>query len=142
MPSTQSVLMSVDHSSQRYPVVSSDIGLEWLTNDPENVGFTRLGAAQRLYLPSLYHELHCLHELVLTMNGNYTTATGGHSRHCLNYLRQMALCQADDTLEPVLKATDKSVHWDVTASVHICEDWTAPMREMERNYRLWKAKMD
>jgi hypothetical protein len=98
-----------------------------------------MGPTQRMLHPSYFHEIHCLRMLNLALyrvESPYTTL--GHSRHCLHYLRTMALCHADMTLETI-KAENQSVfEWGTEDARHVCEDWTALYKDMEENQERWK----
>ncbi|KAG0700586.1 hypothetical protein DFH29DRAFT_615412 [Suillus ampliporus] len=70
----------------------------------------------------MFHQLHCLRRFREALTGQGSSQ--GHTHHCLNYLRQSTLCQADLTLE----AGDFTT-WDFTqrrvGATHVCRDWGA-----------------
>ncbi len=84
----------------------------------------------------MFHELHCLRVLNFAFDRSHK-ATGDHVHHCLNYLRQMALCSADVTLEPG-DFTKRNFDGSRTGSVHVCRDWSALYDAMEENWDQWE----
>jgi len=86
----------------------SDTGIpdEWLstyTSDLTRSGtyFIRIGPSHRTFMVGLIHQLHCLSTIQKSfLYPNYALFGEHHIGHCLNYLRQLFLCEADDTLEP------------------------------------------
>jgi hypothetical protein len=89
-------------------------------------GAARLGADNRTFAVSLYHQEHCL----LYFHAQLTDRTaddesGGrfaHHQHCLNYLRQQALCHPDLTLERGDFAT-RDFAVDRVGETHECRDF-------------------
>ena len=87
-------------------------------------GAARLGADNRTFAVSLYHQEHCL----LYFHAQLTdrTKSGGgrsaHHQHCLNYLRQQALCHPDLTLEPGDFAR-RDFEVDRVGETHVCRDF-------------------
>lgn len=116
-----------------------DDASEWATLFPTSLGFVHLGPEQVPFGLSMFHQLHCLDMIrtsLLLASQNKSLASPKHARHCLGYLRQMALCAADTHLEPVVpylskKAVDLS-------RMHRCWDWSAVYAELERNEKEWR----
>ena len=72
----------------------------------------------------VFHQLHCLNNILLAIAARVKEGKepSSHVTHCLQYLRQMILCRADTTLEPVdPRLGPKAVQSAVT---HTCRDWT------------------
>jgi hypothetical protein len=137
IPQNDQVVMSMDIKSSQYPAIGNATDIEWLTLTSTNIGWARLGPSRRLFQPSFFHEQHCLRQIVLGLN-HVPNAPISHVRHCLQYLRQMALCQSDLTLEPVSGNPEDIFEWDTSAGSHKCKDWTLPMEKMEQNLREWQ----
>lgn len=128
---------------------------DWSTIIP-NHGFVLLDSpseeadenGRAFYAISMYHQLHCLNGFrrltVAAKNGTMTQHNVEHAVHCLSYLRQLLLCQADTALEPARLATTVSggktqaVYGEGTT--HRCRDWTQVRSFVENNYELWKDK--
>lgn len=108
---------------------------EWESQFPLGGGWVHLGPQNRSFSLTHWHALHCLGRIRQAMihpsGPPYT-----HTQHCLTYFRELALCRADLTLEPVLNA-----HGNVDSMyTHECKDWTALYYEVERNYLLYRRK--
>jgi hypothetical protein len=126
---------------------------DWSTIIP-NHGFVLLDSpseeadenGRAFYAVSMYHQLHCLNGFrrltVAAKNGTMTQHNVDHAVHCLSYLRQLLLCQADTALEPARLATTvtggktQAVYGEGTT--HQCRDWTQVRGFVENNYQLWK----
>jgi len=96
-------------------------------------GAARLGAQNRTFAVSLYHQEHCLlyfHAQLTESDRTGTTTTNdssppgrfAHHQHCLNYLRQQALCHPDLTLEPG-DFTTRDFEVDRVGQTHVCRDF-------------------
>jgi len=91
-------------------------------------GAARLGADNRTFAVSLYHQEHCLLYFHAQLTDRGTTkddSSAGrfaHHQHCLNYLRQQALCHPDLTLEPGDFAT-RDFDVDRVGQSHVCRDF-------------------
>ncbi|PBK62188.1 hypothetical protein ARMSODRAFT_1025108 [Armillaria solidipes] len=90
----------------------------------------------RLFMVEMFHELHCLRVLNFAFDRS-PMARVDHVHHCLNYLRQMALCSADVTLEPD-DFIERNFEGSRTGSVHVCHDWSALYDAMEENWVQWE----
>lgn len=123
--------------SVRFVFDSGEIGTRiWESQIPEN-GILYLGKYKQPYSIGMFHELRCLSHLrtemilakVLRQN-NETYSPTRLSRHCLNYLRQMALCRADVDLEPI-SILPSGAH----AYEYRCNDWTSVYDAVSKNQR-------
>ncbi|KAH7903246.1 hypothetical protein BJ138DRAFT_181613, partial [Hygrophoropsis aurantiaca] len=85
----------VVEESADYPVLGLASDAQWFSLAGPHEGFVRLGQNDRIFVVSMFHELHCLRLLNAAFDGPAGTVSKGHAQHCLNYLRQMALCSAD-----------------------------------------------
>ncbi|KAI0754397.1 hypothetical protein C8Q80DRAFT_1247094 [Daedaleopsis nitida] len=127
LPSNRLVLES---GAPRFSLQADD---EWAALFPASDGFTDLPAAsnlgvlasQRTFLVSMVHQLHCLDVFRV---GFLTNRTGyaHHVEHCLRYMLQIVLCNADMTLEADEPGMQDG-RWFHAASgvgsVHECKDW-------------------
>ena len=100
-------------------------------------GAGRLGADNRTFAVSLYHQEHCLLYLhrVLT-NRTSQRHIYHHHHHCLNYLRQQVLCHPDLTLEPGDFAT-RDFEVDRVGQTHTCRDFETAWDHNARNWLDW-----
>jgi hypothetical protein len=74
-------------------------------------------------------------------NTSVTAWEEAHITHCLSYLRQMVLCNADTTLEPgarvLLSDGRQTVRSWAHGVQHECRDWTEVMDWMAENFKTW-----
>lgn len=98
-------------------------------------GAARLGDENRTFAVSLYHQTHCLLNLHAQLaisspssssppiiDGDDRRPRYAHLQHCLNYLRQQALCHPDLTLEPG-DFTKRDFDVDRQGETHVCRDF-------------------
>ncbi|KAG1735271.1 uncharacterized protein EDB91DRAFT_1295469, partial [Suillus paluster] len=111
------------NSTERYSTSGTKAWLEWNSLDhfPRGHGFVRLGPNGRAFGVSMFHQIHCLQMIRLALiNG-----PDDHSGHCLNFLRQAILCNADTTLDPLFVDPDGMMTGtDGLGVTHVCRDWT------------------
>ncbi|KAH9945106.1 uncharacterized protein BXZ73DRAFT_73310 [Epithele typhae] len=121
-----------------YLPIGNDSEMAWRSASSAGYGYVRLGPEDRVFVTSMFHELHCLRML----NRAYSPSRGvplGHIGHCLNYIRQEVLCAPDLALEPPdLEERDFSV--ERTNGVHACKNWDPIYHLMDSNYHDWKAR--
>ena len=91
----------------------------------------------------MFHQIHCL--LAIQDGIRNSRPEGGdyeergdlkHIHHCLNYLRQMILCNANPTLERTMP--EFGTHAINPGTERICRDWTRVYEIAESNYQEWK----
>ena len=89
-----------------------------------------------LYQPSVWHAIGCLNYL----KKMYTDGddASGDTAHCLGYLRQSVLCNADLTLED-WEGGDGSIVGD--GVVHTCKDLRGLGNWQESEYEKWSSDM-
>lgn len=125
------VLVSSEESIH-YQLDTHQADLEWRALVPDN-GTIYLGPERRPFTISMFHQLRCLDairtELSSTRGLDTPPPPSALSRHCFNYLRQMALCRADTTLVQVLNPDDPHPFPDVA----LCNDWEYVYAEVRRN---------
>ncbi|KAI0095201.1 hypothetical protein BDY19DRAFT_916741 [Irpex rosettiformis] len=84
---------------------------------------------------TLFHQLHCLNILRIDfaklMNDTHDLSGDPSLRkHCLNYLRQTALCHGDLHIEPITEAGNTE-----RTHEYMCRDWTLIYDAVESVYR-------
>lgn len=111
--------------------VSDDI---WMVGFPRDEGYIRLGPDKRAFYYAIWHELHCLLIIQRLIRCPTDTSFGGegHLQHCVNYLRQYFLCNADDTLEPG-DFLNPDVPPGYGPFTRECRDWSALWEYNEKN---------
>jgi len=118
---------------------------EWdlLETLPRGYGRVRLGPDHRLFLISMFHQFHCLRAMEIRLrdrNSSYIDAE--HYGHCLNYLRQTLLCDANDSLEEG-DFIERNLEVDRIGDTAVCRDWEkvyAAMNENDDDYGRWANK--
>ena len=79
----------------------------------------------RTFLVSMVHQMHCLDAFRVGFATN-RTGYAHHVEHCLRYMLQIVLCNADTTLEADEPGM-RGGQWEHAAggvgSVHQCRDW-------------------
>ncbi|KAH0584448.1 hypothetical protein H2248_009985 [Termitomyces sp. 'cryptogamus'] len=117
---------------------------DWDTILPAGDGFIYHPQDEQHYLVSHFHQLHCLRSLrrYVRKDMTLTPMDLSHVDHCLIYLRQMILCNADVTLEPA-NHKQRTPEGKVTNAVtglgvtHECKDWEQLWGYMEENYQQY-----
>ncbi|KAI9450395.1 hypothetical protein BJY52DRAFT_1175690 [Lactarius psammicola] len=99
-------------------------------------GAGRIGADNRTFAVSLYHQEHCLLYLHRQLTNRTSKRRFPHHQHCLNYLRQQALCHPDLTLEPGDFAT-RDFEVDRVGQTHTCRDFETAWDYNARNWLDW-----
>ncbi|PCH37194.1 hypothetical protein WOLCODRAFT_83470 [Wolfiporia cocos MD-104 SS10] len=129
-----SVSLTVEESVH-FPLEGAASDQQWFGLTSAGSGYIRLGLDQRLFMVTMFHELHCLRVLNFAYGGS-DAANEEHITHCLGYLRQMALCAADTTLEPD-DFTTRDFEVDRMGSMHTCRDWSTVYGVMQDGYDGW-----
>jgi Mycotoxin biosynthesis protein UstYa len=117
-----------------YQIYTTDAAAEWASVFPSGGGFLHLGPDGRPFGLALFHQMHCLTRIWEAMN---TRKSNVHVHHCFNYIRQMILCEANPTIEPVIPILGRrSVNAEVP---RVCRDWTKLYDLAHDNYRSFAA---
>ncbi|RDB23011.1 Oxidase ustYa [Hypsizygus marmoreus] len=130
-----------------FPISGPGSTEKWDSIHPPGFGFVRMGSDSRLLCTTMFHELHCIEKMRLVLDDPFNRQISlPHQEHCMNYLRQLFLCKADMTLEPIATGHLDVIGPDVDSSmmsgdgvVHTCGDWEVLYRYVGRNYLEWKA---
>ncbi|KAI1358924.1 hypothetical protein F5Y08DRAFT_320811 [Xylaria arbuscula] len=93
-----------------------------------------------IYFVAAYHQLHCLAILRSVIyhlkEGSKLTVPFAHATHCLDSLRQSAMCHADDTL---LYTVDTHTYGD--GQPRLCKDWSA-LERWTKHHRIYVEGME
>jgi len=121
--------------TRRYNLSTTEGKDEWAKSYPHGSGSYRLAADSRAVFLAMFHQLHCVETF-----GKQVIQTGQeswpHLQHCLNYLREMALCRPDLTLEPG-DFTKRDFEMYRSPSLHVCRDWEVASDILTRNWLDW-----
>lgn len=125
--------------SEHYPVHGLDAEEEWASTDSAGFGYVRLGEEYRAFAVNVFHQLHCLRAMrnALAHPDNHSPAIDGHFQHCLNFIRQFALCSPNLTLEPA-DALSRDFETQRSGAVQVCKDWRELYDHMSDNWASWK----
>jgi len=123
------------------PAPNNSLGRPWETDNlPYGHYHPKAITGRRLFVITMFHELHCLRMI----NGGFETQgrmKEGHLKHCLHYIRQMALCDADMTPEPAGWEEKWSVEDDTgldrEGATHVCKDFQSVFDASENNWVEW-----
>jgi len=122
--------------------VSNQTVETWWNNLPIDFGYVRLGPEHRIFAVSMNHQHHCLYlisKALATLSGPLKQHDAGHLQHCLNYLRQNILCEADRTLEPPDWLHRNLAVQRAEARPRTCRDWSAIRGYAANNFDEWLA---
>ncbi|EIW52494.1 uncharacterized protein TRAVEDRAFT_52938 [Trametes versicolor FP-101664 SS1] len=113
-----------------YQISSNDAENEWDSIFPDGGGFLLLGPQRRAFGLSLFHQMHCLVRIRRAIGARQPSI---HAHHCLNYLRQAIICEADSTIEPVVPSPgERTVYAETSRS---CKDWEKVYKLVSDNYK-------
>ncbi|KAF8549286.1 hypothetical protein OG21DRAFT_1515397 [Imleria badia] len=132
--------MAVEESV-RFSPGGTEAAAEWSSTSPPGEGSVRLGPDGRLFYLSVFHELHCLRRFQLSLRDPRSASDPAglaHTQHCLNYLRQCSLCQADRTLE-LGDFITRNFTTDRVGAIHTCKDWSAVYDRVTYEWSKWKG---
>ena len=106
--------------SSRYALSSSRAIDNWqeLDGNEYGVGYQFVGPYRHRYLSTVHHSLHCIH--VLATDARQSSIP--HWEHCLMYIRQVFICNADVTLEPG-DFLQRNLTFDRQGVTRQCKDW-------------------
>ncbi|KZV89601.1 hypothetical protein EXIGLDRAFT_721174 [Exidia glandulosa HHB12029] len=125
------VALDVQTSPAHYGVGTPEAydAWDWIT---EEHNWYKLGPTKHAYTPVMAHDLHCLKTFHDAMFAK--TLKGGHIQHCLQYLRQVILCDPDLTLEAPDELDRDFTQVDAArvGTTHVCRDWSTVWRMSER----------
>lgn len=109
---------------------------EWDYHRPtSHGGVVRIGPHNRTFYVSSVHQLHCLQTFFWDLAG-ITHVSLEHHQHCLNYLRQRILCDADLTLETGDYRT-RDFGKNRQGATFVCRDWEAVIDAVTLDWLKW-----
>lgn len=118
-----------------------DGAAEWASLAPGD-GLVYLGEESVPYTISMMHQLRCMNiirESILEDRSKPETAVPSDlARHCLNYLKQMMLCRADNYME-VFQYDNSDGPIDLF-QMYECRDWSVVHEAVKENQREYEIK--
>ena len=123
------------------PTPNNTVGRPWGTvASGDEYYVPKAITGKRMFVVTMFHELHCLRMI----NGGFETEGNmreGHLKHCLHYIRQMALCDADMTPEPAGWEEKWSVEDDTgldrEGATHVCQNFQSIFDAVENKWVEW-----
>ncbi|PBK82904.1 hypothetical protein ARMGADRAFT_1038375 [Armillaria gallica] len=109
---------------------------EWQSVLPASLGTVILGPDNRTFAVPMFHELHCTVLLFEPFAPDAKKPHWGHIKHCMNYIRQWALCRADLTLE-LGSFEQRDFLRERVGAMHACQDWNAVYAYAATNWNEW-----
>lgn len=105
---------------------------EWAALAPRD-GLVHLGADREAFTVAMLHQLRCVNFVRDQLTKNKLARDFAQTQHCMNYLRQMLMCHADQMLDPY-----QYVHKTRALNaqpVRRCLDWRVVYERVESNQR-------
>ncbi|KAF9030275.1 hypothetical protein BJ165DRAFT_1535730 [Panaeolus papilionaceus] len=114
---------------------------EWTTLIawPHGSGRIHLGEKHRLFNAVYFHQLHCVQIMEEGLQDRtYPMANLHHVSHCLHYLRQTLMCDADYTLEEG-DFMKRYSNYDLRSGgdTRVCRDWEKLYDIVSRRVKEW-----
>ncbi|KAK0195720.1 hypothetical protein F5146DRAFT_1174943 [Armillaria mellea] len=129
------VVMQVEESVH-FSLHDPNSHAEWQSVLPASVGTVILGPYNRSFVVPMFHELHCTVLLFKSFARDAEKPHWGHTKHCMNYIRQWALCRADLTLE-LGSFEQRDFVRERVGAIHVCKDWNAVYAYTATNWDEW-----
>ncbi|KAI0078429.1 hypothetical protein K474DRAFT_923593 [Panus rudis PR-1116 ss-1] len=125
--------------SRRFSFSDDDSRDNWETlfTNQFGIGFAHLGPFHHRFISAAYHSLHCLYSMTEDFDQpDHLGNPSHHFVHCLMYMRQIFLCNADATLEPG-DFMARNLTIDRMGPTRQCRDWTYVGAWIDANFREW-----
>lgn len=135
VPASQPVAL-FDHNTVHLKMEAAH---EWAAQAPGD-GLVFLGPRRRPFMVAMMHQLRCLDVVRrAVVEGPYDNTTGPvrQTRHCMNYLRQMALCHTSTRVECVTAVDPAGAVWQ---GDYVCRDWSVvydAVKANQEDYARW-----
>ncbi|KAJ7222256.1 hypothetical protein GGX14DRAFT_491953, partial [Mycena pura] len=111
----------------RYRYPKGEASKEWEVANPHGAGIYHLEGK---------HQHHCIETFGQQLTRTRKASDWGHLQHCLKYLREMAMCQPDLTLEPG-DFTKRNFTVERWGAIHICRDLEPVYDSVGSSWREW-----
>lgn len=110
---------------------------ETLFTNQFGIGFAHLGPYHFRHISGAYHALHCLYSMQGDFDApDHAKHPSHHFLHCLMYMRQLFLCNADATLEEG-DFMARNLTMDRVGHTRQCRDWTVAAAWINQNFKEW-----
>lgn len=137
LPLSLPLVETVFEESTEFTILGPDAKKAWRSLHPKGRGYVHLGPRRRIFAIAMFHQLHCIvaFHTVLSDPEDPTYAPE-HVHHCLNYVRQLILCNADQTLEPY-DFMSRNFTTDPVGHTRQCRDWSRLYDFVKTNHVEW-----
>ncbi|OCH85071.1 hypothetical protein OBBRIDRAFT_798559 [Obba rivulosa] len=136
LPIERQLVKMIIEESNHYSLDDPEAHDEWLWTAPVGDNHIRLGPEKRMFAVAMVHQLHCLRNMRIDMLRDWDKLDPrrrAHDKHCLNYIRQWVLCDADTTLEPG-DWTKRNFTVERVGAIHTCPDWRPVFSFIKENW--------
>ncbi|KAJ7736770.1 hypothetical protein DFH07DRAFT_842766 [Mycena maculata] len=123
--------------SVRYRHPNNGAGEEFAKGFPPGQGAFPLEENNHATFVSMYHQLDCMDTFGRALTTTSHRAGWKRLQHCLNYLREVALCQADKTLEAG-NFSERDFRIERQGAGHVCRDWEYLHKAVQSNWVRWR----
>ncbi|TFY61632.1 hypothetical protein EVG20_g6978 [Dentipellis fragilis] len=140
------VVNYVIEDSSRFTSTAPQLAQAWSVSlKRQHWGYVYLGAQRRKFALAMFHQYHCVALFAHSLARR--SGIDGHSNHCMNYVRQHVLCEADRTLEePDWGQVGAGWYGNGTTrkagKERQCKDWSILWEIVRDNHRDWLAYKD
>ncbi|KAI0316435.1 hypothetical protein OF83DRAFT_246913 [Amylostereum chailletii] len=134
-PETLPLIQTSFEESVHFSIDDPNAPQEWLQMSPLGSGGVVLGPNSRVFVVTAFHEAHCVrifYDAYVKPNPNWA-----HLQHCVNYLRQLSLCRADQTVERGDFTRRNFTEERRAMETRVCRDWDAIYDNAEHNWVRW-----
>jgi hypothetical protein len=122
--------------SVRYRHPANEAGQEFAKGFPSGQGAFPLAMKNHATFVAVYHQLDCIDTFGRALTTTNHKAGWSRLQHCLNYLREVALCQADMTLE-VGNFSERDFRIERQGVGQMC-DWETFQKAVQSNWVRWR----
>ncbi|KAF8142291.1 hypothetical protein K438DRAFT_687413 [Mycena galopus ATCC 62051] len=124
--------------SVRYRHPANEARQEFAKGFPPGQGAFPLAFDNHATFVSMYHQLDCMDTFGRALTATSHRAGWARLQHCLNYLREMAMCQADITLE-VGNFSERNFEIERQGGSYVCRDWEQFHAAVQLNWVRWRG---
>jgi hypothetical protein len=129
----------VVEDSVRYRHPADEADREFLSGFPSGEGALPLGTNNLATFISMYHQLDCMHTFGQALTKRNKVGWK-RMEHCLGFLREAAMCQADMTLE-LGNFAERNFTVERHGEEYVCQrDWTMIAEASQSNWVRWRKE--
>jgi Mycotoxin biosynthesis protein UstYa len=125
--------------ASRFSLSDNDTRSNWKTllTNQFGTGFHHIGPYHFRFISGAYHSLHCVYNAQLAFDRpHHREHPDRHLAHCLLYMQQLFLCNADMALEEG-DFMARNITIDRVGTTRRCRDWSTVAAWVNKNSREW-----